>query len=40
MRESMGRGMAAIGPTMTLDSVLKMLLVSIGTVSGIYATQT
>ena len=39
MRENMGKGMASFGPTMTLDAVLKMLLISIGTISGIWCVM-
>lgn len=34
MRENIGRGIASLGPTMTLDTVVEVLLISIGTISG------
>lgn len=34
MRENIGKGIAVLGPTMTLDTVVEVLLISIGTISG------
>lgn len=31
---NIGRGMAVLGPTMTLDTVVEVLLIGIGTISG------
>lgn len=34
VRANIGRGIAMLGPTMTLDTVVEVLLISIGTISG------
>ena len=34
MRENIGKGIASLGPTMTLDTLVEVLLISIGTISG------
>ena len=34
VREKIGEGIAALGPTMTLDTLVEILLISIGTISG------
>jgi hydroxymethylglutaryl-CoA reductase (NADPH) len=34
VRENIGKGIANLGPTMTLDTVVEVLLISIGTISG------
>ena len=34
MREKIGEGIASLGPTMTLDTLVEILLISIGTISG------
>ena len=31
---NIGKGIAMLGPTMTLDTVVEVLLISIGTISG------
>ena len=31
---NIGKGIATLGPTMTLDTVVEVLLISIGTISG------
>ena len=34
VRDNIGRGMAVLGPTMTLDTLVEVLLIGIGTISG------
>ena len=39
VRDNIGRGMAVLGPTMTLDTLVEVLLIGIGTISGqLYCT--
>jgi len=34
VREKIGEGIASLGPTMTLDTLVEILLISIGTITG------
>lgn len=34
MRDNIGRGMSVLGPNMTLDTLVEVLLIGIGTISG------
>ena len=34
MRENIGKGMAILGPTLSLDTVVEVLIIGIGTISG------
>lgn len=34
MRANIGRGLAELGPTMSLDTLVEVLLIGIGTISG------
>ena len=35
VRDNIGRGIAELGPTMSLDTLVEVLLISIGTISGV-----
>ena len=34
LREKIGEGIASLGPTMTLDTLVEILILSIGTIAG------
>jgi len=34
VRDNIGRGMSVLGPNMTLDTLVEVLLIGIGTISG------
>lgn len=35
MRENLAKGMALLGPSFSLDTLVEVLIISIGTISGI-----
>lgn len=39
VRENIGRGMSVLGPNMTLDTLVEVLLIGIGTISGMLSTK-
>ena len=40
MRENIGRGMALIGPVVTLDALVETLVIGVGTLSGVRQLET
>ena len=39
VRENIGRGMSVLGPNMTLDTLVEVLLIGIGTISGMLSAK-
>ena len=39
VRENIGRGMSVLGPNMTLDTLVEVLLIGIGTISGTFSSD-
>lgn len=40
MAKNIGHGMAMLGPTMTLDAVVEVLVIGVGTLSGVRQLET
>ncbi len=40
MIANIGRGMAVLGPTVTLDAMVEILVIGVGTLSGVHQLET